>query len=223
MMSNRYDQFYREPNLRTNGVKMINILFFSIMLLDTDDIVHFLTFYETCYSTSLKLLDKTRDKNKKRLKHKDTMTDSPLRKLSLQEQIDKLKSKYVLYKSVNDYHKALNCIQKLIEMGPYKDTFFNQKLNNNFCRCRLKIAIDYWTNGNFEKCVKHMQRIIDRDTTFGAAPYYYIGIYHWFHQQNLKAICYIKKAVTLKPNIQNYRQHLMTITNELNRSNLDCR
>ena len=134
----------------------------------------------------------------------------------MQQQIEKYKLNYTLYKSQNDWHQALKCVDKLIAIGPYQDTIFNQKLNINWCRCQIKIGIDYWTDGNFEECIKHMQQVINKDSTFGAAPYYYIGIYHWLHHRNIKAEYYIEKAVALKPKIRNYNQHLMAIKNEIN-------
>ena len=136
----------------------------------------------------------------------------------IQEQIKEIKSQYKLYKSKQEYHNALKCIDKLMSIGTYQSAISKDKLKAKWCRCQLKIGIDYWDDGNFEKSIQHMKNVINKDTTF-AAPYYYIGLYHWFHHANLKAIKFIEKAVILKPNIVNYKNHLTAITNELKKNN----
>ena len=107
-------------------------------------------------------------------------------------------------------------MDKLIALGPHKEISFNQQLHNKWCHCQIKIGLDYWCDGNFDDSIKHMQQVIDKDLTFGAVPYYYIGVYHWFHHRNFKAIYYIEKASVLKPMVENYKQHLITIINEVN-------
>lgn len=128
----------------------------------------------------------------------------------IKQKIEQLKCKYVRYCKEKKYHLAVECINTLIAIGPYKKVEFNLKLDQKWIHCHAKIAVHEWINGNFEISVSHWKKILEKDLTFGVS-YYYIGIYNWFNDNNLKAISLLEKAVLLKPTIENYKIQLNVI------------
>lgn len=130
--------------------------------------------------------------------------------------IRQMKCQYTKYKTQHNYAKAIECLETLMAIGPYSDELFNEKLKEKWCNCQCMIANEYWKEGKFDESIIHWSKVIEKDMTFGASPYYYIGLYHWFNNRPIKAEYYLQKAVTLKPDIINYKLHLKVIKNEIN-------
>ena len=126
-------------------------------------------------------------------------------------QIQEIKCQYSKYRSQQKYLKAVKCIELLmILIDP-----LNEKLKQKWCLCHCRIANELWINGKFDESVIHWNKVIQKDARFGASPYYYIGVYHWFNHRLIKAKYNLEQAVRLKPNVVNYKLHLKSVLNQL--------